>query len=97
VAPWQEGLFALADGLSDPAREKIIVTRLEATAAKHPIGMKEICALDCRRHGGLDGPDVAVRFTNWQRSARCSVAAGLRLYVPVSGWCGGEPRIDLDQ
>ena len=44
-ASWQEGLFALADGLSDPAREKIIVTRLEATAAKHPIGMKEICAL----------------------------------------------------
>jgi hypothetical protein len=42
---WQEGLFALADGLSDPAREKIIVARLEATAAKHPIGLKEICAL----------------------------------------------------
>jgi hypothetical protein len=44
-ASWQEGLFALADGLSDPAREKIIVVRLEATAAKHPIGLKEICAL----------------------------------------------------
>ncbi len=42
---WQAGLFALADGLSDPAREKIIVARLEATAAKHPIGLKEICAL----------------------------------------------------
>src|SRR5262245_8509358 len=44
-ASWQEGLFALADGLSDPAREKIIVARLEATAAKNPIGLKEICAL----------------------------------------------------
>jgi hypothetical protein len=44
-ASWQEGLFALADGLSDPAREKIIVARLEATAAKQPIGLKDICAL----------------------------------------------------
>jgi hypothetical protein len=44
-ASWQEGLLALADGLSDPAREKIIVARLEATAAKHPISLKEICAL----------------------------------------------------
>ncbi len=44
-ASWQEGLFALADGLSDPAREKIIVVRLEATAATHPVGLKEICAL----------------------------------------------------
>ena len=44
-ANWQEGLFALADGLSDPAREKIIVARLESTAAKHPIGLKEICSL----------------------------------------------------
>jgi hypothetical protein len=40
-----EGLFALADGLPDPVREKVIVARLEATAAKHPIGSKEICAL----------------------------------------------------
>jgi hypothetical protein len=44
-ASWQEGLSALADGLSDPVREKIIVARLESTAAKHPIGLKEICAL----------------------------------------------------
>jgi hypothetical protein len=44
-ASWQEGLFALADGLSDPGREKIMVARLEATAAKSPIGLKEICAL----------------------------------------------------
>jgi hypothetical protein len=44
-ASWQEGLFALADGLSDPTREKIIVARLEATAAKSAVGLKEICAL----------------------------------------------------
>jgi hypothetical protein len=44
-AAWREGLFVLADALSDPAREKIIVARLEATAAKNPIGLKEICAL----------------------------------------------------
>jgi hypothetical protein len=37
--------LTLADGLSDPAREKIIVARLEATAAKNPIALKEICAL----------------------------------------------------
>jgi hypothetical protein len=44
-ASWQEGLFAMADGLSDPTREKIIVARLEATAAKSAVGLKEICAL----------------------------------------------------
>jgi hypothetical protein len=43
-ASWQEGLFALADGLSDGAREKIIVARLEATVAETPIGLKEVCA-----------------------------------------------------
>jgi hypothetical protein len=44
-ASWQEGLFALAEALSDRAREKIIVAHLEATAAKNPLGLKEICAL----------------------------------------------------
>jgi hypothetical protein len=44
-ATWQEGLFALADALRDPAREKIVVARLEATAAKNTVGLKEICAL----------------------------------------------------
>jgi hypothetical protein len=44
-ATWQEGLFALSEALSDPAREKIMIARLEATAAKHPVGLKEICAL----------------------------------------------------
>jgi hypothetical protein len=44
-ASWQEGLFVLSDALSDPTREKIIVARLEATATKNPIGLKEICAL----------------------------------------------------
>jgi hypothetical protein len=44
-ASWQEGLFALAGALSDPEREKIIMARLQATADKNPIGLKEICAL----------------------------------------------------
>jgi hypothetical protein len=42
---WQEGLLALADALDDPNREKIIVARLEATAAQIGIGPKEVCAL----------------------------------------------------
>jgi hypothetical protein len=44
-ASWQEGLLALTEGLSDPGREKIIVARLEATAAKKPVSPKDICAL----------------------------------------------------
>jgi hypothetical protein len=44
-ATWQEGLLALADALKDPNREKIIVARLEATAAQIGIGPKEVCAL----------------------------------------------------
>jgi len=42
---WQEGLLALADALEDPDREKIIVARLEATAAQISIGPKQVCAL----------------------------------------------------
>jgi hypothetical protein len=42
---WQEGLLALADALQDPNREQIIVTRLEATAARIAIGPKEVCTL----------------------------------------------------
>jgi hypothetical protein len=55
-ASWQEGLLALVDGLSDPEREKIIVARLELTAAKRPIGWKEICALALlvRSHARFD-------------------------------------------
>jgi hypothetical protein len=44
-ATWQEGLLALADALEDPGREKIIVTRLEATAAQIGIGPKEVFTL----------------------------------------------------
>src|SRR5688572_25532468 len=44
-ANWHEGLLALADVLSNPAHEKNIVARLEATAAKHPTCLKDICAL----------------------------------------------------
>jgi hypothetical protein len=48
--------LALVDGLSDPEREKIIVARLELTAAKRPIGWKEICALALlvRSHARFD-------------------------------------------
>ena len=35
----------MADALEDPNREKIIVARLEATAARDRIGQKEVCAL----------------------------------------------------
>ena len=44
-ATWREGLIALADALLDPDREKIIVARLEATAAQIGFGPKEVCAL----------------------------------------------------
>jgi hypothetical protein len=35
----------LTTALSGPGRERIIVARLEATAAKNGISLKEICAL----------------------------------------------------
>jgi len=44
-ATWQEGLLALAAALQDPNREKIVVARLEATAAQIGIGPMEVCAL----------------------------------------------------
>jgi len=42
---WQEGLLMLAAALGDLDREKIIVSRLEATAAKNGISLTEILAL----------------------------------------------------
>lgn len=44
-ATWQEGLLALAAALQDPNREKIVVARLEATAAQIGIGPMEVCTL----------------------------------------------------
>ena len=44
-ATWQEGLLALAAALQDPNREKIVIARLEATAAQIGIGPMEVCAL----------------------------------------------------
>lgn len=42
---WREGLLALAGALEDPHRERIVVERLEATAAKIGIGPRDICSL----------------------------------------------------
>ena len=42
---WREGLLALAGALEDPHRERIVVERLEATAAKIGIGRRDICSL----------------------------------------------------
>jgi len=42
---WRDGLLALASALGDPHRERIIVERLEATAARILIGPRDICAL----------------------------------------------------
>jgi hypothetical protein len=44
-ATWQEGLLALATALQDSDHEKIIVSRLEVTAAQIGIGPLEVCAL----------------------------------------------------
>jgi hypothetical protein len=44
-ANWQERLFALPDALSHSERERMAVARLEATAARNSIGLKEICSL----------------------------------------------------
>jgi hypothetical protein len=44
-ATWQEGLLSLAAALQEPDREKIVVARLEATAAQIGIGPMEVCAL----------------------------------------------------
>ncbi|QHO77834.1 hypothetical protein ACH79_39765 [Bradyrhizobium sp. CCBAU 051011] len=42
---WREGLLALASALKDPDRERIVVDRLETTAANIRIGPREICSL----------------------------------------------------
>jgi hypothetical protein len=44
-ATWQEGLLRLAAALGDASLEKIIVARLEATAAKNGTNLRNICAL----------------------------------------------------
>jgi hypothetical protein len=79
-ASWREGLFALSEALSDPARERIIVARLEATAAKKPVDLKEICALALlipsrARSGGKPvkaGPVLCCNVPN-KNGTRCSV------------------------
>lgn len=42
---WREGLLALAGALQDPARERIVVERLETTAAAIKVGPKEVYSL----------------------------------------------------
>lgn len=42
---WREGLLALAGALQDPDRERIVVDRLEMTAASIGIGPRDICSL----------------------------------------------------
>ena len=42
---WQEALLALANDLRDPTREKLITSRVEATAARIGVTDREICAL----------------------------------------------------
>lgn len=42
---WREGLLALAGAIEDPHRERIVVDRLEATAARIGIKPRDICSL----------------------------------------------------
>jgi hypothetical protein len=42
---WREGLLALAGALEDPDRERIVVDRLETTAASIGIEPQDICSL----------------------------------------------------
>ena len=42
---WREGLLHLANDLPEAARQRILLSRLGATAAQSGIGIREVCAL----------------------------------------------------